>query len=200
MKYTWNVHGRRQKTQRHLYSTENGVRVGYQTQMKYTPKKWNVHGQCKKLASPNAKDTNMLVFLASANAKVLLFALPDAKVPDARYFAFWWNIDFIKIQPIFHCDAKPFALGTVASPKRYQHVGIFCVRWHTFFALPNAKPQRKSVEYRLPWVPNWIFALAMYISCFFVLISFAFVSHMSKLFKIHITIEIYLVGPTQPCG
>ena len=26
----------------------------------------------------------MLVFLASANAKVLLFALPDAKVPDGR--------------------------------------------------------------------------------------------------------------------
>ena len=60
--------------------------------MKYTQKKLNVHGQRKKLASPNAKDTNMLVFLASANAKVLLFALPDAKVPDARYFAFWWNI------------------------------------------------------------------------------------------------------------
>ena len=36
----------------------------------------------------------MLVFLASANAKVLLFALPDAKVPDVRYFAFWWNIGF----------------------------------------------------------------------------------------------------------
>ena len=70
--------------------------------MKYTQKKRNVHGKRKKLASPNAKDTNMLVFLASANAKVLLFALPDAKVllfalpdakvPDARYFAFWWNI------------------------------------------------------------------------------------------------------------
>ena len=41
----------------------------------------------------------MLVFLASANAKVLLFALPDAKVPDARYFAFWWNIG---LKPIFH--------------------------------------------------------------------------------------------------
>ena len=59
---------------------------------KSTHKKRNVHGRRKKLASPNARDTNMLVFLASANAKVLLFALPDAKVPDARYFAFWWNI------------------------------------------------------------------------------------------------------------
>ena len=36
----------------------------------------------------------MLVFLALGDAKVLSFALGDAKVPDARYFAFWWNIGF----------------------------------------------------------------------------------------------------------
>ena len=57
-------------------------------------KKRNVHGQRKKLASPNARDTNMLVFLALGDAKMLSFALGDAKVPDARYFAFWWNIGF----------------------------------------------------------------------------------------------------------
>ena len=34
----------------------------------------------------------MLVFLALGDAKLLSFALGDAKVPDARYFAFWWNI------------------------------------------------------------------------------------------------------------
>ena len=34
----------------------------------------------------------MLVFFASGNAKVISFALADAKVPNARYFAFWWNI------------------------------------------------------------------------------------------------------------
>ena len=34
----------------------------------------------------------MLVFLALGDAKVLSFALGEAKVPDARYFAFWWNI------------------------------------------------------------------------------------------------------------
>ena len=62
--------------------------------MKYTQKFLNVHGQRKKLASPNAKDTNMLVFLALGDAEVLFFALGDAKVPDARYFAFWWNIGF----------------------------------------------------------------------------------------------------------
>ena len=60
--------------------------------MKYTKKERNVHGQRKKLASPNAKDTNMLVFLALGNAKVLSFALGDAKVPNANDFAFWWNI------------------------------------------------------------------------------------------------------------
>ena len=59
---------------------------------KSTQKKRNVHGQCKKLASPNARDTNMLVFLALGDAEVLSFALGDAKVPNARYFAFWWNI------------------------------------------------------------------------------------------------------------
>ena len=43
------------------------------------------------------------------------------------------------LKPIFHCDAKPFALGTgvglgpqchtcVTLCKIYQHVGIFCVR------------------------------------------------------------------------
>ena len=67
-----------------------------------------------KLASPNTKDTNMLVFLALGNAKVLSFALGDAKVlsfalgdakvlsfalgdakvPNANDFAFWWNIGF----------------------------------------------------------------------------------------------------------
>ena len=59
---------------------------------KSTQKKRNVHGRCKKLASPNARDTNMLVFLALGDAKLLSFASGDAKVPDARYFAFWWNI------------------------------------------------------------------------------------------------------------
>ena len=62
--------------------------------MKYTQKKLNVHGKRKKLASPNAKDTNMLVFLALGNAKVLSFALGDAKVPNANDFASQWNIGF----------------------------------------------------------------------------------------------------------
>ena len=83
-------------TQRHLYSTENGVRVGYPTQMKSTQKKLNVHGRRKKFASPKARDTNMLVFFALGNAKVLSFALADAKVPNASSFAFWWNIGLNK--------------------------------------------------------------------------------------------------------
>ena len=36
----------------------------------------------------------MLVFLALGNAKVLSFALGDAKVPDANGFASQWNIGF----------------------------------------------------------------------------------------------------------
>ena len=34
----------------------------------------------------------MLVFFALGNAKVLSFALADAKVANASSFAFWWNI------------------------------------------------------------------------------------------------------------
>ena len=74
-------------TQHHIYSTGNGVCVGYSTPMKSTHKKRDVHGQRKKFASPNARDTNMLVFLALGNAKVLSFALGDAKVPDVNVFA-----------------------------------------------------------------------------------------------------------------
>ena len=59
-----------------------------------THKKWNVHGQCKKFASPNTRDTNMLVFFALGNAKVLSFALGNAKMPDASSVASQWNIGF----------------------------------------------------------------------------------------------------------
>ena len=48
----------------------------------------------KKFASPNARDTNMLVFLALGNAKVLSFVLGDAKVPNANDFVLQWNIGF----------------------------------------------------------------------------------------------------------
>ena len=36
----------------------------------------------------------MLVFFALGNAKVLSFALGDAKVPNANGFASQWNIGF----------------------------------------------------------------------------------------------------------
>ena len=39
----------------------------------------------------------MLVFLALGNAKVLSFALGDAKVPNANDFALQWNIG-LKLQ------------------------------------------------------------------------------------------------------
>ena len=77
MKYTWPM----PEDPTPPIFTGNGVRVGYSTRMKSTQKKRNVHGRCKKFASPNARDTNMLVFFALGNAKVLSFALADAKVP-----------------------------------------------------------------------------------------------------------------------
>ena len=51
-------------------------------------------GDAKKFASPNARDTNMLVFFALGNAKVLSFALGDAKVPNANGFVSQLNIGF----------------------------------------------------------------------------------------------------------
>ena len=72
--------------------------------MKFTQKKRNVHGQRKKCASPNARDTNMLVFFALGNAKVLSFALGDAKVPNANVFASHWNIGFKCATSLVHGD------------------------------------------------------------------------------------------------
>ena len=66
--------------------------------MKSTPKKRNLHGQRKKFASPNARDTNMLVFFALGNAKVRSFVFGNAKLPEASSFASQWNIG-LKAQP-----------------------------------------------------------------------------------------------------
>ena len=91
--YMPNAKTRRQAPNATYIPLEMGFAFATQREEIYT-KKRNVHGRRKKLASPNARDTNMLVFLALGDAKVLSFALGDAKVPDARYFAFWWNIGF----------------------------------------------------------------------------------------------------------
>ena len=43
----------------------------------------------------------MLVFFVLGNAKVLSFALADAKVPNASSFAFWWNIGLTATESTF---------------------------------------------------------------------------------------------------
>ena len=47
----------------------------------------------------------MLVYFALGKAKVLSFALGDAKTPNANCFALQWNIGFIVCQPVvtFYC-------------------------------------------------------------------------------------------------
>ena len=98
------------------YSTGNWVSVGHQTQMKSTQKHEMYTANAKVLrlvpnetyipltrvggfalgnvknASPNTRDTNMLVLFALGNAKGLSFALCEAKVPNANGFASQWNI------------------------------------------------------------------------------------------------------------
>ena len=46
--------------------------------------KKNVHGQRKTFASPNARETNMLVFFVLGNAKVLSFALGNCVAVEYR--------------------------------------------------------------------------------------------------------------------
>ena len=49
------------------------------------------------------------------------------------------------VKPIFHCDAKPFALGIFVSPRANIPTCWYLLCWvrHIFFASPIAKPQTK---------------------------------------------------------
>ena len=86
----------------------------------------------------------------------ILFALGTQR---ERFFS--WNMGF---KPIFHCDAKPFALGTGVGLDPQHHTFVspnakdtnmllsFALGDANFFVSPNAKPKRESVKYRLHWV------------------------------------------------
>ena len=75
-------------TQRHLYSTGNWVCICY-------PTRRNLH---KKKEMYMAKYTNMLVYFALGNAKYWRRVYCPTPTPDARYFAFWWNIG-LRVSP-----------------------------------------------------------------------------------------------------
>ena len=70
-------------------------------------------------------------------------------------------------KPIFHCDAKPFALGPGIGLDHQRHnlaLGMLVSKNTKTCVTPNAKnkicdtsnakPQRKPMEYRLRWVSN----------------------------------------------
>ena len=110
----------------------------------------------------------MLVFFALGNAKVLSFALADAKVPDARYFAFWWNIG-----STFHFLCVNFiALGSKHKPYFQWNIGCLgslalglCVGHVHFiffvlisFAFCSRRKPVFSVEYGL----NIVFSIAVF--------------------------------------
>ena len=76
-----------------IFHWELGLRL-LPNAKKSTHKKRNVHGRRKKLASANVKYTNMLVYFALGNAKYWRRVYCPTPTPDARYFAFWWNIGF----------------------------------------------------------------------------------------------------------
>ena len=143
-----------------------------------------LHGQRKKLASPNARDTNMLVFLALGDADLLSFALGDAKVPNARYFAFWWNIG---LRLIFEHFTSSCILRNADKHKAY--ISLHCKTTRVRSSCWVWKPPTQGVHVVTPYLPNatpnlpnatrtrapgapppppppklWL-ALAMYISC-----------------------------------
>ena len=50
----------------------------------------------------------MLVFFGLGNAKVLSFALANAKLPDASSFASQWNIGLVVLNNLFHIKKTVF--------------------------------------------------------------------------------------------
>ena len=92
------------------------------------------------------------------------YVLGDAKVPNANGFASQWNIGLYSTRTQ-NTWRRGLALGSAPDARilryptqRYQHVGI-SKRENTRRQTLNLRhltqnPQRKSVEYRLRWVPN----------------------------------------------
>ena len=88
VKSTWPTPKFCVRTQRNLYST--GLRLGFalgKTQLLGFSRV-----KREKFASPNAKDTNMLVFFALGNANVWRWGSKPTPVPNANGFASQWNI------------------------------------------------------------------------------------------------------------
>ena len=97
-------------TQRHLYSTDWrwGLASGLTQIIGLASGVWRrgfgVGGLAsgvwcrvtQKFASANAKYTNMLVYFALGNPKFWRQVHCPTPTPDARYFAFWWNIGLMK--------------------------------------------------------------------------------------------------------
>ena len=99
----------------------------------------------------------MLVSFASANAKVLFFALPDAKIPNASSFASQWNIgcNFLyflhyptpnlkfALAPTPTPDASQWNIGGVGSQRKIlalaMYISFFVCRFHSHW-VANANP------------------------------------------------------------
>ena len=134
-------------TRRNLYST--GLRLGFASGKRqllgFAPSK-----NAKKMGSPNARDTNMLVYFALGNAKFWRRVQCPTPTPDARYFAFWWNIGFTLRVPLL-CRSKSFSLfksKTFPLPLHghfSQLVGLptYLIVSNTYISFPNADDARR---------------------------------------------------------
>ena len=96
------------------------------------------------------------------------------------------------LKPIFHCDTKYLALGVGVGqyPRRQNFALGIQTCWYLganakpkICVLPDAKPKRKPVEYRLRWVPTQNSGVGHVHFMVFVLISFALGSHREPSFQ-----------------
>ena len=86
-----------------------------------------------------------------------------------------FEIQLESLKPIFHCDAKPFPLGTGVGlatflcylMQKMPTCWYLCIGWRKFVASPNAKPPTRVSRIYVALGPKRKFlALAMYISFF----------------------------------
>ena len=93
-------------TQRHLYSTDwrRGLASGLMQILGLALGVWRRGFGVGGLASGNVKKyTNMLVYFALGNAQFWRWVHCPTPTPDARYFAFWWNIGFkLNLNQLWH--------------------------------------------------------------------------------------------------
>ena len=124
------------------------------------------------------------------------------------YFFIEPDLNLNSIMLTYHCDAKPFALGLGVGldPQRHNFALPIPICWY-LKTLKFAFPPTPNLKFalppmRTPNVSQWntgcvgsrhkFFTLALYISFFFVLISFAFCGQRKPSFQWNMGFKVFL--------